>query len=265
VWSAFCNGTREVSAMSIALRDYPVLLFVVAIVILYAMVEVGFRIGQHGWRAEEKVHVQFGAARDQAGVLLSLLLGFVLAMALERYDLRKEQIVEEANAIGTTRLRAQLLPEPLRAEAAQTIDEYIDARIEFANAGIRNEALSRARSRSSEVQRHLWAVARSASAEEPTPITALFVQSLNQTIDAGDTRLAGLENRVPRAVWIMIATLAMLTALLVGLSLYRRSLAAMVLLPVMFSVVALIVADLDTPDRGLIPMHAAALVRLKER
>jgi hypothetical protein len=249
--------------MSIALRDYPILLLAVMVPVMYAMVELGYRIGQRGWRAEEKVHQQFGAARDQAGVLLSLLLGFVLAMSLTRYDLRKQQIVDEANAIGTMRLRAGLLPEPMRSQAAQVIDEYVDARVEFAHAGLGREALAQARARSSELQTRMWAVARGASEVEPTPITALFVQSLNETIDAGDTRLAGLENRVPRAVWIMIGTLAMLTALLVGLSLYRRSLTSMILLPVMFSVVALIVADLDTPDRGLITMHAEALERLK--
>jgi hypothetical protein len=251
--------------MSPSLRDYPLLLIVVAIPVLYGMVEIGFRIGQRGWNAEEKVHLQFGAARDQAGVLLSLLLGFVLAMSLSRYDLRKQQVVDEANAIGTMRLRSQLLPQPMRVEAAGVIDEYIDARIAFANAGLGHAALTEARTHSAELQQRMWAVARESSERAPTPITALFVQSLNQTIDAGDTRLAGLENRVPRAVWVMIGTLSMLTALLAGLSLYRRSFAVMVLLPVMFSVVTFICADLDTPDRGLIPTHAAALERLKDR
>src|SRR4051794_31998189 len=44
--------------------------------------------------------------------LLALLLGFSFALALDRYDVRRSMTLQEANAIGTTYLRSQLMDEP---------------------------------------------------------------------------------------------------------------------------------------------------------
>ena len=106
--------------MIVLLFDEPFLLLIAAVPAFYGLVEIGYRLGQRGRRVGEKYHEQFAATRDQAGVLLSLLLGFTLAMALSRYDVRKQEIVEEANAIGTMQLRGELVPEPARfaSEAA---------------------------------------------------------------------------------------------------------------------------------------------------
>jgi len=249
--------------MSLVLRDYPLLLLLVSVPFLYGMVELGYRLGQHGRRSDERYHEQFAATRDQAGVLLSLLLGFTLAMSLSRYDLRKQLVVEEADAIGTTQLRAALLPEPARAQAVPLFREYVDSRIEFTNAGLDEQAITSARAKSAKVQGQLWAIAVAAAEQKPTPITALFVQSLNETIDADDRRLEALENRIPRPVWIMLGMLSLVTSLLVGLSLHKRSLSAMLIPPVMFAVVSLLIADLDTPGRGLIYTGSDAIERLR--
>ena len=248
--------------MSVALRDYPLLLLLIMVPLLAGMVELGFRVAQRGRRTEELYHQQFAATRDQAGVLLSLMLGFTLAMALSRYDLRKQLIVEEADAVSTTKLRADLLPEPARSQAMPLFREYVEARIEFSNAGLDKQAIDRARAKSAKLQEQLWTLAVAAAEQRPTPITALFVQSLNETIDADDRRLAALENRIPRPVWAMLGMLA-LTSLLVGLSLHKRSLSAMLIPPLMFAVVSLLIADLDTPGRGFVHTGSDALEQLR--
>ena len=249
--------------MSVALRDYPLLLLLVMVPLLYGMVELGYRLGQRGQRTDARYHEQFAATRDQAGVLLSLLLGFTLAMSLSRYDLRKQLVVEEADAIGTTQLRAALLPEPARSQALPLFRVYVDSRIEFTNAGLNEQAIASARAKSVKVQGQLWAIAVAAAEQQPTPITALFVQSLNETIDSDDRRLAALENRIPRPVWTMLGMLSLVTSLLVGLSLHKRSLSAMLIPPVMFAVVSLLIADLDTPGRGFIYTGSDSIERLR--
>ena len=102
-----------------------------------------------------------------------------------------------------------------------------------------------------------------AAEQAPTPTTALFVQSVNETIDAAERRLARLENRIPTEVWIMLGMLTTFTSILVGLSLQQRSWSVMLIPPVMFAVVALLVADLDTPGRGLIRTEAQSIERLE--
>jgi len=47
--------------------------------------------------------------------LLALLLGFTFSLALNRYEARRDLVVQEANAIGTAWLRAQLLEPPNKA------------------------------------------------------------------------------------------------------------------------------------------------------
>ena len=61
--------------------------------------------------------------------LVALLLAFGLTMAVGRYQARRDAVVLEANAIGTTYLRAQTLAEPMRTESLELLKRYGDARI----------------------------------------------------------------------------------------------------------------------------------------
>ena len=93
--------------------DHPFLLAMCLFVLLMAVVDTGFRLAVlTGANLDDDSREQIAASRDSLGILLSFMLGFTLAMALPRFDLRKHLVMEEANAIGTTSLRAGLLPEP---------------------------------------------------------------------------------------------------------------------------------------------------------
>jgi hypothetical protein len=85
------------------------LLGLVFLALMLAASEAGFRLGRRpGKQTSEdtKSHISTVAA----GILgvLGLLLGFTMSMAVTRYELRKQLVVEEANAIGTAHLRTQL-------------------------------------------------------------------------------------------------------------------------------------------------------------
>src|SRR5438270_3167245 len=95
------------------LLNNPVLFFLVYFIFLALVVQVGYQLRQaYPASTQDELHDQVHDARDGIIFLLSLLLGFTLAMALTRYDHRKQLLVDEADAIGTTALRARLLPEP---------------------------------------------------------------------------------------------------------------------------------------------------------
>jgi hypothetical protein len=70
--------------------------------------------------------------------------------------------------------------------------------------------------RSNQVQGDLWQQSIAVVQQSPTPITSLFIQSFNETIDLDAKRLAALENRIPRAIWGMLVFLSVLTCLMVG-------------------------------------------------
>ncbi len=76
-------------------------------------------------------------------------------MSMSRYDKRKQMVLEEANAIGTTFLRTQLLLEPPRQEISNLLRQYVDVRLEFYAAGIDEEKLGQAMARAEKLHKQL--------------------------------------------------------------------------------------------------------------
>src|SRR5690242_6613138 len=95
-------------------------LFVAVILLCWAAQEGGYRFGQwrHARAADEK-ESPVGAMIGSILGLLAFMLAFTFGMAASRFDTRKEALLEEANAVSATYLRAQLLPESQRSEVAR--------------------------------------------------------------------------------------------------------------------------------------------------
>ena len=67
--------------------------------------------------------------------LLALLLGFTFSLAVDRYEIRRALVLQEANALGEAYLRSQLLPEPHRGRMSALLTTYADNRLSLAKAG----------------------------------------------------------------------------------------------------------------------------------
>ena len=100
--------------------------------LLLVITELGFRLGLRLHKAEDAAR-KAQISGIQAGVLgfLGLLLGFTFAMAVDRYEARRTLVVKEANAIGTTHLRASLLPEAHHAPVKDLIRRYVYLRLTY--------------------------------------------------------------------------------------------------------------------------------------
>src|SRR5258708_7917676 len=161
------------------------LLFLVLFVLQLLAAELGLRIGRRVRPANDE------PTRSQASVmeaavlgLLALLLGFAFSMAASRFDTRRQQILDEANAIGTTYLRARLLPEPSGTTAAGLLRRYVDARIDFYDAGADDARIRVASDHAEQMHAQLWSLAVTVGEEDPRAVTTgLFIQSLNEVID----------------------------------------------------------------------------------
>ena len=206
----------------------------------------------------------------QAGImgLLGLLLGFSFAMAVSRYDMRKQLVLDEANAIGTTYLRAQLLPGPYPSQVSDLLRRYVDVRLEFYQAGIDRRKLRDANAKTDQLQRRLWSRAVAASKMDPRSVsTGLFVQSLNNVIDIHSMRLMALENHVPGGVFLILylaATVAMwLTGYACGLADFRGRFPILIA-AILIASVTIVIVDLDRPRRGLITVSQQSMLRLQK-
>ena len=144
-------------------------LFGATVALILLVVEAGFRVGR--WRqrrAEHEREAPVGAIVAAGLGLLAFLLAFTFGMAASRFDTRRGLVLDEANAIGTTYLRAALLPEPHRTEIRTLLRDYVDLRLEAVQPGMSVPA----RERSEELQSRLCAKSGFGAGLRPWP-TAL--------------------------------------------------------------------------------------------
>ncbi|MGZ3441950.1 MAG: bestrophin-like domain, partial [Polyangia bacterium] len=244
-----------------------VLVVAIAALLLLA-VEGGFRLGRRvAARRSEASRAEMTTIQSAILGLLALLLGFSFAMAEARYQTRRDLVLAESNAIGTTFLRAALLPDPPRAEIAQLLERYVDARIAFHAAGSNRARLRRASSEAEELQAQLWARgAEAAALDVRATTTALFLQSLNEVIDTHAKRIVALENRVPQSILLLLVFVAIISCGLIGygngLGGARNFVVSLVTV-IVFCAVMVMIVDLDRPDRGLVRVPQQSMLRLR--
>ena len=220
------------------------------------------------WQRHRSKSLQEPFAVLQAALLgfMGLILAFGLALAVGRYESRRAAVVEEANAIGTTYLRAQLLAEPVRTRSLERLRRYTDTSIRLSKAVPDSAGARRAVVDGQQLQRELWALAGDAIGAAPTESAPrLYVETLNEMIDMQTVRVSGLNNRVPPPVlWLEVGGAALALGLLAFyISLLGRGLFTVLSAAGLVTLLLLVTFDLDRPTRGLIRVPSTALTELR--
>lgn len=247
-------------------------ILIVAVLLLGMLIsaEFGFRI--RGRRRERAGAVEAVAQANAILVsmlgLLSLLLAFTFSAALQRFDNRSLAVVTEANAIGTTYLRAQLLPAQMRDEVRSLLRQYLDVRIreghvDFTDVAARQALLDQG----GQLEAQLWRHAARAAEQDGGPVTTgLFIQSLNDLIDASAARAAANSRHVPEIVMLLLLSTVLISTTMVGFASgiagHRPTFGAFVLMMLIVVVVYLII-DLDRPRSGAIQVSQESLLSLQ--
>jgi hypothetical protein len=240
---------------------------IAVLVTLLAAVELAYRAGRRHGPLDQATLVPLGTLQTAVLSLLALLLGFSFALAESRYSTRKRLVVDESNAIGTTYLRAELLPPDTRAEVQRLLARYVDARVAFHEAGTHRARVTATGAEAERVQAQLWRRGVAAAERDPRAVTTgLFLQSLNQVIDLETLRLVALENRVPAAILILLLFVALVAAALIGYgcgAVGSRHFVITTLTIVAFLAVMALIVDFDRPERGLVRVSQQSMVRLR--
>lgn len=225
-------------------------------------VELGYRLGR-SW--QQRTHTdKEGSIGAMAGAtlgLLAFLLAFTTSLAAGRFDNRRVLVVDEANAIGTTWLRAGFLDQPTRSEARALLAEYVDVRL----AAVEDPSkLDEVLARSEQIQAQLWRQLEPIARDNlQSPVIALYVETLNDLIDVHTKRSVAVQSsRIPGSLWLGIYGVAMLTMMLVGVQVSygeRRNWLSLVVLVTVFSLVLVLIVDLDRPTQGLLTVNQQAM------
>jgi hypothetical protein len=239
--------------------------YVATVVLALLMAELGYRAGLFLQRRTDLAQEASGGAAAAAALgLLAFLLAFVMSMAVGRFDNRRQLVIEEANAIGTTYLRAGFLPEPLQTETRTLLAEYVDVRL----AAIDEGSLAVAIVRSEEIQEVLWSSAETmALSDDRSTIMPLYIDALNNMIDVhGKRKAAALTSRIPPTIILGIYIITALNMALVGYNSSfdkRRNWVALIGLSLVFAVVILLIVDLDRSTEGLLRVGQGAMQDLQ--
>ena len=240
--------------------------FLATVAVVLLAVEGGFRLGQYRRRrSEQEDRPPVGEMVAATLALLAFMLAFTFGLAASRFDVRRGLVIDEANAIGTTYLRAGLLPEPHRSDVRSLLREYVDVRLEAVQPG----KLSQSIGRSEELHARLWAHAAAVGEKNPGSIVVgLFIASLNDVIDLHAKRLAlGVRNRIPGTIWAALYFVAIIGTSVMG---YHAGLAgsgrslALLALVLAFSAVVTLIADLDRPQEGLLQVSQQTMIELQK-
>lgn len=237
---------------------------------LLAAGEAGFRLGRRADASlREKAKTQVTAVEAALLGILGLLLGFTMSMAVTRFEARKQLVMEEANAIGTSYLRTQVLPAPQGAEIAGLLRQYVDTRLLYLEVGHDPVRLAARRAEAGRLQQEFWARAAVYAQQDPNPVKAgLLLQSLNQTIDLEAASWMAFHNHVPATVIYVDALVGLLAAMLVGYGTGlddRREVFSLCLLALAITVVLAVIVDLDRPYRGFIRLSQQPMIELQEQ
>src|SRR5215475_5403663 len=181
-------------------------LFIAILGVVLLSVECGYRLGKFRLsRREQEKEAPVGTMVGATLGLLAFILAFTFGLAAARFDTRRQLLLDEANAIGTTYLRAGMLPERGQ-QVRDLLRDYVAARLDAVQPGNLGGGIRR----SEDIQQKVWNEAETVGSKNPNSIVVgLFVQSLNQMIDLHAARMqAGMRSRIPVAICVGFLTAA---------------------------------------------------------
>ena len=247
------------------LVNHPLLVFVVSFFVMWLSAGIGAFLSRRWRKLEDKAREDYGVVLAATLTLLGLIIGFSFSMAVNRYDQRKNYEEAEANAIGTEYVRAGLLPAADAARIRASLVKYLDQRVLFYTTRDQQQ-LAQINAHTAQLQAELWSAIEASAGAQPTPVVALAVSGMNDVLNSQGYTQAAWWNRIPIAAWGLMLMIAICCNLLIGYG--ARDVKAgsilLLLLPLVASIAFFLIADIDSPRRGVIRVQPQNIISLSE-
>ncbi len=260
---------RTVTAVESFFVESPLwCVLLVTLVTLFAAFEGGFLIGKH--RQRRKEHAKEFSVDPMVGATLGLLafmLAFTFGTAASHFQTRRHLVLEEANIIRTAYHMTRLMADSPGAQSRELLREYVDTR----TTDIKTmEELASIRRITEEIHNRLWESAVHGEAENSGAASSwLYVQTLTDMFNKQAERIHyGTHGKIAPSVWLVLYWLGILGMASMG---YRSGLAgvhgdfAYLVLIVTFSLVLVLISDLDRPKQLFFRINLADFQDLKNQ
>jgi hypothetical protein len=238
---------------ALPLWAFGVIFFGVMIITL----ELGFRVGKKRrdtWRNAESGGG--GIVQTSIFAVLGLVLAFTYSAGLTRFEARKAALLNEANALGTAFLRADLASEPGRTELMEALYEYAVTRSIPPRSAVTLKDQNLFLSKTLEKQASIWpATKRVIDQQNPDPLEVSIVSSINSVLDAHTIRFAAVIDGLNPTVIFLLALVTLCAMAVAGFNAGihgRMSRWRMIAFSIVLASFVFVILDLDRPNDGTI-------------
>jgi len=230
------------------------------------MLFLGIRFGKkYAWEKNEpEKHVSLTLTALLG--FTAFLVAFIFGNTSSRFESKRFYNLEHVNSIGTTYLRADLIPEPQRKEIKILIGSYLDTyfRIISISEG-RNEELKKGEN----ILNDVWKISSAYSFEDRnSEATSLYIDALNKTIDLHTVRVViSFVQKIPETVWILLYMLSGFSMFVAGFQLGvvgGKISIPVILLAFTLSLVISMVSDFERPTEGFFKVKQDAMINLQK-
>jgi hypothetical protein len=242
--------------------DYPLVVFLSTLVAMSFSAWIGASLLRRVKALTAESREDFNVVQAATLTLLALMIGFSFSMAVGRYDQRKNYEEEEANAIGTEFVRADLLPAADAQQVRTLLGHYLEQRMLFYTTRDVQE-LEQVNTATAQLQSGLWAAVRDAAAAQPTPVTALAVAGMNDVLNSQGYTQAAWWNRIPVGAWCLMFGIALFCNALLGFGAHQMAPRLFMVLPLLVAIAFFLIADIDSPRGGVIRVQPQNLISLR--
>ncbi len=244
-------------------------IFLLQVAVTLASIEAGQWLGVRRARLPENERESEAAVSAVSGAVLALL-AFILALtfgaAASRYDLRRDALMGDVNAIQTTYMRAGLVPEPYKTLTRSLLRDYVEVRMSVGDVYGDPEQLQALRARTAALTNMLWTQAEGLAAKDSNDIYALFSEGITDMVEFQNKRIAfGTNFRIPTFVWIILVLASCISMFIIGFQFGitgKRSLPSQLALVLTFALVIQLIYDLDSPGKGYIHLNQQPMIDL---
>lgn len=228
-------------------------------------IECGSQLGKayHSPTREQEalVRTMVGAAIG----LLTFTLVFTFWIAAAHFDGARDAILDEAAAVQTAYLRADMLPRPYRDEIRGLLRQYVDVRL----GGVQSGNILPSIARAGDVQQLLWSRTIAAKVKTADPaFDGYLTQALGPFIALHTKRVAvHREFGIPNMVWAALYVITALAMMSIGCHAKLTEMSRSPVIPsvvLILSVLMVLIADLDHPQIGGLQVSQGALIELRD-
>jgi hypothetical protein len=205
---------------------------------------------------------QAGYVISMVYALLSLLIGFTFQLAAERFEVRRQLVREDAAAIESLYLKAQLLEEPHRSNISSLLVRYAENHLVLAQA--RRDEARRLLSKDDQLLRDLWVKTIPAfESIKDLDFSTSFVESAAEVVRIDAARRAARDSPIPTTIIVVLMFYSLVAAAGLGAVMRsRKGQIASVLLLGLSALALMLIADFNRPVDGTIHESQNAMRRL---